>query len=95
MSIVSIVNMTNLHILCHALAMARYTLEKINQKIALWEAADDAVSAGQEYRIDGFRLTRADAAFIDQKLDKLYAEKKKIESGRSGSMVARCGRVAR
>jgi hypothetical protein len=35
--------------------MARYTLERINQKIALWEAADDAVSFGQQYSMGGRR----------------------------------------
>ena len=74
--------------------MARYTLERINQKIALWEAADDAVSMGQEYTIAGRRLTRVDAAFIEKKLDKLYAEKDRIEMG-TGRIVARQGRVAR
>lgn len=74
--------------------MARYTLERINQKIALWEAADDAVSRGQEYSIGGLRLTRVDAAFIEQKLDRLYAERDKLDNNGSG-MVVRVGRVAR
>jgi len=74
--------------------MARYTLERINAKIALWEAADDAVSTGQSYSIAGRMLTRADADFIDQKLDRLYAEKDRIVNG-CGRIVARQGRVAR
>ncbi|MCA1795753.1 MAG: hypothetical protein LC660_18130 [Desulfobacteraceae bacterium] len=51
--------------------MARYTLEKINQKIALWEAADDTESTGQSYAIGGRTLTRVDADFIEKKLDRL------------------------
>ena len=74
--------------------MARYTLERINQKIELWEAADDAVSTGQEYTIGGKRLTRVDAGFIETKLDRLYAEKDRIENS-IGRLVVRQGRVAR
>jgi len=74
--------------------MARYTLERINQKIALWEAADDAVSQGQEYTIGGRLLTRVDAAFIEEKLDKLYVEKDRVVVG-TGRIVMRQGRVAR
>ena len=74
--------------------MARYTIERINQKIAAWEAADDAVASGQSYQIAGRSLTRADAAFIEQKLDKLYAEKDRIVNG-VGRIVSRQGRVAR
>ena len=74
--------------------MARYTLDRINEKIALWEAADDAVATGQAYQISGRSLTRADAGFIEQKLDKLYAEKDRIENG-IGRIVARQGRVSR
>jgi len=74
--------------------MARYTLERINQKIALWEAADDAVSKGQQYSHGGRTLTRADADYIDKKLDRLYAEKDRILN-RTGRIVAMQGRVAR
>lgn len=74
--------------------MARYTLERINQKIALWEAADDAVSFGQQYSMGGRTLTRADADFIEKKLDKLYAQKDQIING-TGRVVAMQGRVAR
>ncbi|EMS79198.1 DUF6148 family protein [Desulfotignum phosphitoxidans] len=74
--------------------MARYTLERINQKIALWEAADDAVSTGQQYSMGGRTLTRADADYIDKKLDRLYAEKDRILN-RTGRIVAMQGRVAR
>lgn len=75
-------------------AMARYTLNRINEKIELWEAADDAVSTGQEYTIGGKRLSRVDAALIDEKLNRLYAEKDRIENGH-GPIIARQGRVAR
>ncbi len=75
--------------------MARYDLNRINEKIALWEAADDAVSKNQEYHIDGNRITRADAEYIERKLNRLYAEKTRIEKRLSGQMVARRGRVAR
>ncbi|MCP3943235.1 MAG: hypothetical protein GY710_17350 [Desulfobacteraceae bacterium] len=74
--------------------MARYTLNRINEKIALWEAADDAVSQGQSYTIGSRQLTRVDAMVIEKKLDSLYAEKDRIEKG-CGRMVARQGRVAR
>jgi hypothetical protein len=74
--------------------MARYTLERINQKIALWEAADDAVSTGQEYSIAGKRLTRVDAGFIEEKLDRLYAQRDQLERG-GGRVVVRTMRVAR
>lgn len=74
--------------------MPRYTLDHINQKIALWEAADDAVSRGQEYCVDGIRLTRADAGFISGKLDSLYLERDRIENG-GGRLVVRQGRVVR
>ncbi len=74
--------------------MGRYTLERINKKIELWEAADDAVSFGQEYTIGGKPLTRVDAKFIEEKLDKLYAEKDRIVNG-IGRIVMRQGRVAR
>ncbi|MCP4683391.1 MAG: hypothetical protein GY864_13755 [Desulfobacterales bacterium] len=74
--------------------MGRYTLERINKKIELWESADDAVSFGQEYTIGGKPLTRVDAKFIEEKLDKLYAEKDRIVNG-TGRIVMRQGRVAR
>jgi hypothetical protein len=75
--------------------MARYTLERINAKIAIWEAADDAVGLGQSYSIGGKQLTRADARYISERLDQLYAEKELIERGNGSRMVARQGRVAR
>ncbi|CCK81207.1 hypothetical protein [Desulfobacula toluolica] len=74
--------------------MARYTLDRINKKIELWEAADDAVSLGQTYTISGRQLTRVDAEFIEKKLDKLYAEKDRVEAG-TGRIVMRQGRVVR
>lgn len=95
MTIVSIVNMTWAVLCAMILGMARYTLDRINEKIELWEAADDAISLGQDYQIDGFRLTRADAGFIEKKLDRLYAERNRIERGVSGKAVVRRGRVAR
>ena len=73
--------------------MARYTLEKINQKIALWEAADDAVSTGQQYSIAGRTLTRVDADFIEKKLDRLY-EQRDHEMSRTGPFIV-SGRVKR
>lgn len=74
--------------------MARYTLERINQKITLWEAADDAVSTGQSYTMGSRTLTRVDADFIEKKLDRLYAEKDRVLKG-TGRIVAMQGRVAR
>ncbi len=75
--------------------MARYSLDRINAKIALWEAADDAVALGQSYSVSGKMLTRADAAFIEQRLERLYAEKERIETGLTGRMMMRQGRVGR
>lgn len=75
--------------------MPRYTLERINQKIAIWEAADDAVGLGQSYSIGGRQLTRADAAFIEARLDRLYAEKDRIVNNMPGRLIGVPGRVAR
>lgn len=74
--------------------MTRYTLERINQKIDLWEKADDAVSTGQEYWVAGKKLTRVDAGFIEEKLDRLYAQRDQLERG-GGRVVVRTMRVAR
>jgi hypothetical protein len=73
--------------------MPRYTLERINQKIALWEAADDAVSTGQQYSIAGRTLTRVDADFIEKKLDRLYEQRDQVMSRTGPFLVA--GRVKR
>ncbi len=75
--------------------MARYTLDRVNEKISIWEAADDAVGLGQSYSIGGKQLARADAGFIEKRLDRLYAEKKQIESGAAGPIAMAQGRVAR
>jgi hypothetical protein len=74
--------------------MARYTLEQINQKIEIWEAADDAVAKGQEYSIGSMRLTRVDAAFIEARLDRLYAIRDQILND-NARIVMRVGRVSR
>jgi len=73
--------------------MARYTLERLNAKIALWEAADDAVSSGQQYSIGGRTLTRVDADFIEKKLDRLYEQLDQLQSRTGPFLVA--GRVKR
>jgi hypothetical protein len=73
--------------------MARCTLAQIEQKIVTWEAADAAV-AGQEYTIGSLRITRADAAFIEARLDRLYALRDQILNN-NARIVVRVVRVAR
>ena len=75
--------------------MARYTKDRIQAKIDLWEDADDAVSQGQSFTINGKQYTAVDAPYIAKRLDSLYAELANVESGRSGGIVAMQGRVAR
>ena len=45
-------------------AMAGITLEQAQTKLALWMAADDAVTAGQEYTYGNFHLKRSDSKLI-------------------------------
>ena len=49
--------------------MAGITLEQAQAKLALWMAADDAVSRDQEHWVEGRRVTRADARTIRQSID--------------------------
>ena len=62
--------------------MAGITLEQAQAKLALWLAADDAVSRDQEHWIEGRRVTRADARTIRQNID-FWDRKVKALSGSS------------
>lgn len=61
--------------------MAGITLTQAQAKLDLWMAADDAVATAQEYSIGSRRLTRADAALIDAKIEKWDRVVKRLSRG--------------
>jgi hypothetical protein len=68
--------------------VAGITLEQAEAKLALWMAADDAVSANQTYTLDfgGSRrtVTRADAAEISRNIEKWDNWCRKLSPGANG-----------
>lgn len=61
--------------------MAGITLTQAQAKLDLWMAADDAIATGQEYSIGARRLTRADAAAVDAKIEKWDRMVKRLSRG--------------
>lgn len=68
--------------------MAAWTLEQAQEKLATWMAADDALATSQSYEIDlggnRRRLTRADAAEIQNKIKFWRREVDRLDSGQGG-----------
>ncbi|MCB0260635.1 MAG: hypothetical protein KDE62_13090 [Calditrichaeota bacterium] len=68
--------------------MAVWTLEQAQEKLATWMAADDALATSQSYEIDlggnRRRLTRADAAVIQEKIKFWRREVDRLDSGQGG-----------
>ena len=78
--------------------MAIFTSAEIDEQIASWKAALLAVAAGQEYMIQGRRLTRVDATDIRDMLAWLNAEKSAIEAeadGKTGGLQSVAFRAVR
>ncbi len=73
--------------------MSIFTLTEIEEQLAAYKAALKAVSKGQEYWIDGEKLTRAELSEIRNTLDWLGKEKSRLTGKRAGVLVR--GRVAR
>lgn len=69
--------------------MAEWTLEEARQHLQAWLEADIAVAQGQEYRIGGRSLTRADAARIAERIDFWRREVARLEAERRGARVIR------
>jgi len=69
--------------------MAAWTLEQAQEKLATWMAADDALASAQSYEIDlggnRRRLTRADAAEIQDKIKFWRKEVERLSSGQGGN----------
>jgi len=69
--------------------MAAWTLAEAQEKLALWMAADDALATAQSYEIDiggnRRRLTRADAAEIQDKIKFWRTEVERLSSGQGGT----------
>jgi hypothetical protein len=61
--------------------MPGITLEDAETHLAAWLAADLAVSNGQAYQIGSRMLTRANAALIDDKIEKWEARVHKLSRG--------------
>jgi hypothetical protein len=58
-----------------------WTLDDAKKHLAAWLEADLAVSTGQEYRIGGRSLTRADASVIAERISFWRIEVARLESG--------------
>lgn len=61
--------------------MAGITLAQAEAKLALWLTADDKVSKGQHYIIDGQQVTRAHAAEITRKIEFWDRQVKRLSRG--------------
>jgi hypothetical protein len=64
--------------------MAGITLAQAEEKLALWMAADEAVSRGQSYSIAGRNLSRTDAAEIQNRITFWDAKVKSMTASASG-----------
>lgn len=61
--------------------MAGITLAQAEAKLALWMAADDAVSQGQSYTIGGRSLTKVDSADIRENIDHWEIKVQRLSRG--------------
>ncbi|HUX58131.1 MAG TPA: DUF6148 family protein [Bacteroidales bacterium] len=61
--------------------MAGITLAQAQAKLTLWMAADDAVATGQSYSIAGRSLSRADAKYIQDRIEYWDRQVKRITRG--------------
>lgn len=62
--------------------MAETTLEKAKRKLALWEAAEDAIAAGQEYQIGQQHLVKADLPQVHKMVLYFENEVARLTAGR-------------
>jgi hypothetical protein len=70
--------------------MAETALQKAQRKLALWEAAEDAIAAGQEYTIGKLTLTRASLAEVRKTVLFYESEVSRLTAGRRrGARVMR------
>jgi len=69
--------------------MSDWTLADAQAHLQAWLEADLAVSQGQEYRIGGRSLTRADVSLIAERIRFWRAEVVRLETGRRGARVLR------
>lgn len=66
-----------------------WTLDDARQHLQAWLDADLAVSRGQEYRIGGRSLTRAQAAEIAERIRYWRREVERLQTGRTGMRALR------
>ncbi|MCE5200552.1 MAG: DUF6148 family protein [Armatimonadota bacterium] len=70
--------------------MAETELQKARRKLALWEAAEDAIAGSQEYQIDGRRLTRANLNEVQRMVHYYENKVARLAAGRGpGGRVRR------
>ena len=67
--------------------MAGITLSQAEAALAIWVAADLAVSSGQSYAIGSRQLTRVDASEITEKLQFWDGKVKELSRGTTGMRV--------
>jgi len=61
--------------------MAGITLAQAEAQLALWIAADQAVSLNQSYDVDGREVTRADAKTIRENIEFWDRQVKRLSRG--------------
>lgn len=66
-----------------------WTLDEARQHLQAWLDADLAVSRGQEYRIGGRSLTRAQAPEIAERIRYWRREVERLQTGRTGMRALR------
>ncbi len=65
--------------------MAIFTAAEVEEQLQAWKTALLKVSLGQEYAIQGRRLTRADISEIRRTLSFLARERSQIEAEAAGA----------
>lgn len=70
--------------------MPETALAKAQRKLALWEAAEDAIAEGQGYQMGKTALTRADLAQVHKMVDYYTDQVSRLAAGRGAG-----GRVRR
>ncbi len=71
--------------------MSETALQKAQRKLALWEAAEDAIAEGQAYQMKSTTLTRADLDKVHRMVEYYTDQVARLSAGRS----ATGGRVRR
>lgn len=71
--------------------MPAITLEVAEERLAVWLAADDAVSRGQSYAMQNRSLTRVDATEIRNSIEYWDKWVRRLQAGGSGARRARYG----